>query len=81
MTPRSHPEPEARGCSWEELQTSKSRASGREEQPEEWWRLRRHRRAWRSYPKLKVRNGSDKEIPHVQGKEQWLRFAGAAMKR
>ena len=30
---------------------------------------------------LKVRKGSGEEIPLVQGKEQWLRFAGAAMKR
>ena len=46
----------------------------------EWW-LRRRRRAYRSYPTLKVRNGGGKEIPLVQGKEQWLCFAGAAMKR
>ena len=30
---------------------------------------------------LKVRNGGGKEIPLVQGKEQWLCFAGAAVKR
>ena len=30
---------------------------------------------------MKVRNGGGKEIPLVQGKEQWLGFAGAAMKR
>ena len=30
---------------------------------------------------MKVRNGGDKEIPLVQGKEQWLCFAGAAVKR
>ena len=64
---RSHPEP-------------KARAGGQEEPPEEWW-LRRHRRAERSYPTLKVRNGSGKEIPLVQGKEQRLCFAGAAVKR
>ena len=34
-----------------------------------------------SYPTLKVRKGSDEEIPLVQGKEQWLHFAGAAVKR
>ena len=28
-----------------------------------------------------MRNGSGKEIPLVQGKEQWLCFAGAAMKK
>ena len=30
---------------------------------------------------LKVRKGSGEEIPLFQGKEQWLRFAGAALKR
>ena len=30
---------------------------------------------------MKVRNGGGKEIPFVQGKEQQLCFAGAAMKR
>ena len=30
---------------------------------------------------FKVRRGSSEEIPLVQGKEQWLRFAGTAVKR
>ena len=30
---------------------------------------------------MKVRNGGGKEIPLIQGKEQWLCFAGAAVKR
>jgi len=30
---------------------------------------------------FKVRRGSGEEIPLSQGKEHWLRFAGAAMKR
>ena len=30
---------------------------------------------------MKVRKGCGKEIHFVQGKEQWLRFAGAAVKR
>ena len=30
---------------------------------------------------VKVRTGSGEEIPLVQGKEQWLRFAGVAVKR
>ena len=34
-----------------------------------------------SYRMLKVRNGGGKEIPLIQGKEQWLCFAGAAVKR
>ena len=29
---------------------------------------------------MKVRKGGGEEIPLLQGKEQWLRFAGAAMK-
>ena len=43
--------------------------------------LRRRRRAERSYSTFKVRKGSGEEIPLIQGKEQWLCFAGAAMKR
>ena len=30
---------------------------------------------------FKVRRSGGEEIPLVQGKEQWLRFAGAAVKR
>ena len=43
--------------------------------------LHGRRRAKRIYPTLKVRKGGGEEIPLVQGKEQQLRFAGAAMKR
>ena len=39
------------------------------------------RRVKRSYSTFKVRRGSCEEIPLVQGKEQWLCFAGAAVKR
>ena len=46
----------------------------------EWW-LHGHRRAERSYSTFKVRRGGHEEIPLVQGKEQQLRFAGAAVKR
>ena len=44
-------------------------------------RLRGHRRAERSYSTFKVRRGDCEEIPLVQGKEQQLCFAGAAVKR
>ena len=44
-------------------------------------RLRGCRRAERSYSMFKVRRGNREEIPLVQGKKQWLRFAAAAMKR
>ncbi|KAI4548036.1 hypothetical protein MG293_000366 [Ovis ammon polii] len=30
---------------------------------------------------LKIRRGGSEEIPLIQGKEQWLRFPGAAVKR
>ena len=46
---------------------------------EQW--LRRGRRAERSYSMFNVRSGGSEEIPLVQGKEQWLHFAGAAVKR
>ena len=46
---------------------------------EQW--LHRHRRAERSYSTFKVRRGSGEEIPLIQGREQWLCFAGAAVKR
>ena len=46
---------------------------------EQW--LRGRRRAERSYSKFQVRRGSGEEIPLVQGKEQWLCFPGAAVKR
>ena len=37
--------------------------------------------AERSYPTPEVRGGGWEELPHVQGKEQQMRFAEAAMKR
>ena len=43
--------------------------------------LHGRRRAERSYSTFKVRRGGCEEIPLVQGKEQQLCFAGAAMKR
>ena len=46
----------------------------------EWW-LCRQRRAERSYSTVKVRRGGHEEIPLVQGKEKWLRFAAVAMKK
>ena len=43
--------------------------------------LRWRRRAEKSYSTFKVRRGGHEEIPLVQGKEQWLCFAGAAVKK
>ena len=39
------------------------------------------RRPKRSYSMFKARRGGCEEIPLIQGKEQQLRFAGAAVKR
>ena len=60
----------------------KVRDGGREEQPmskEQW--LCGRRRAERTYSMFKVRRGGREEIPLVQSKEQWLHFAGGAVKR
>ena len=38
------------------------------------------RRAENTYSTFKIRRGGCEEIPLVQSKEQWLRFAGAAVK-
>ena len=43
------------------------------------WLMVRVRRVERSYSM--IRRGGCEEIPLVQGKEHWLRFAGAAVKR
>ena len=43
--------------------------------------LHGRRRVERGYSTSKVRRGGHEEIPLVQGKGQWLHFAGAAVKR
>ena len=62
--------------------TSEVRAAARRSYPvsKEWW-LCRQRRDEKSYSTFKVRRGGREKIPLVQGKEQRLRFAGAAVKR
>ena len=91
MAGRSYPTSEVRGSSREELPKSEVRGDSREELSHvrgqgQWLRgATPHPRsgavAGRSYPTLKVRKGNGEEIPLVQGKDQRLRFAGAAMKR
>ena len=56
-------------------------AARRSDPPSKEWWLHRHRMAYRSYSTFKVRRGSGEEIPFIQGKEQQLHFAGAAVKR
>ena len=77
MAERSYPTFEVRGCDQDELPKAEVRGGSREVQPmskEQW--LCGRRRAKRSYSTFKVRRGN-----LVQGKEQWLCFAGAAVKR
>ena len=69
-----------RRSSRESYPTSKVRGGGREELFKKQW-LRGRRRAERSYSAFKVRRGGGEEIHLVQGEEQRLRFAGAAVKR
>ena len=69
MARRSYPRPRSGAAAERSNLTSK----------EQW--VCGRRRAERSYSMFKVRRVSSEEIPLVQGKEQWLRFAGAAVKR
>lgn len=77
--------PHVRGQGWRPGGSTphlRSEAAAERSNPtsEEWW-LCGCRRAERSYSTFKVKRGGGEEIPLVQGKEQWMSFAGAAMKR
>ena len=63
---RSYPMPEVRGGSGEEQSHVQGAVAARAE---------------KSYSTFKVRRGGCEEIPLLQGKEQHLRLAGAALKR
>ena len=94
MAERSYPTPKVRGGHREHQAAMaqeqpkgatphpRSRTVAQRNNPttQEQW-LHGHRRAERSYSTFKVRRGSGEEIPLIQGKEQWLCFAGTAMKR
>ena len=71
-----------RGETWRSYPSPKVGAAAERSHPisKERW-LRGCRRAKRSYSTFKVRRDGSEEIPLVQDKEQWLCFAGAAMKR
>ena len=69
MAERSYHSPEVRAVARRSNPTSKEQ------------QLLECRRAKRSYYTFKVRRGRREETPLVQGKEQQLCFAGAAMKR
>ena len=66
---RSYPRPEARAGAWEELPHVQGTVAVRAQQGLE------------ELFHVKVRRSGSEEIPLVQGKEQQLRFAGAAVKR
>ena len=39
------------------------------------------KRGGEELPHVQIRGGSQEELPYFKGKEQWLRFAGAAVKK
>ena len=85
MATRSYPSPKVRSSGWQLRGATPRPRSGAvaersNHRSKERW-LHGHRRAERSYSRFKVRRGGHERIPLVQGKEQWLRFAEAAMKR
>ena len=69
MARRSHPETEARGCGREEKHHVQRAVVARAQEGLE------------ELSHIEVRKGSGEEIPFIQGKEQQLRIAGAAVKR
>ena len=73
---RSYPRSEIRGSGLER-QAMMAQEQPRGATP----RPRSGAAAYRSYSTFKVRRGGGEEIPLVQGKEQRLCFAGAALKR
>ena len=66
---RKFPTFQVRGGSREELPHLQGAAAAQAQEGE------------RSYSMFKVGRGGREKIALVQGKEQWLRFAGAAVKR
>ena len=82
MAERSYPASEVRGCGWEEQPHAGDWGGGREDQPHvQGVVVAQAQKGLEELSHLKVRKGGGEEIPLVQGKEQWLCFAGAAMKR
>ena len=64
------------------FRTSKVKGGGQEEIPHvQGEQMHGGRRAERSYSIFKVRRGGSEEIALDQGKEQWLHFVGATVKR
>ena len=71
-----------RSSGQEELPHARGRGGGRQEQADaQGAAAARVQEAERGCFTIKVRRGGREEIPLVQGKEQRLRFAGAAVKR
>nr|CAI9689626.1 unnamed protein product [Rangifer tarandus platyrhynchus] len=82
VTRRSYHTPQGRGRAERSNPTAEVGASAERSNPtSKERRLCWRSRAERSYSLFKVRRGGREEIPLIQGKEQRLRFPGAAMKR
>ena len=91
---RSHSRPEARGSSWEELPLVLGQGQWpggaplhlRPDACEDSPHIQGAAAAWaqeglKELSHIEGQEGGSEEIPLIQGKEQWLSFAGAAMKR
>ena len=74
--------PRPRAAMGRSNRTTEARGGGREDQPHVQGAVAaRVQEGLEDYPTLKVRKGGGEEKTLVQGKEQWLRCAGAAVKR
>ena len=81
MTLRSHPEPKARGGSWEEPLMPEARAGARPGGATQGVVAVQAQEGLEEPPHIEGQEGRREEIPLIQGKEQWLCFIGAAVKR
>ena len=77
---RSYPSPRSGAAAEWSYPASEARGGGREEQPHVQGAVAaRAQEGLEDLSHIEGQEGED--IPLVQGKEQWLRFAGAAVKR
>ena len=82
MPERSHPTPEARAATGSSNPTPKARGGGREGQPHVQGVVAVWVQEGVEEPShVEGQEGQREEIPLIQGKELWLCFAGAAVKR
>ena len=80
--PEEPPEPEARGGSQEEQPNARGQGGDQEEQPHFQGVVAVWAQEGLEEPShVEGQEGRQEEIPLTQGKEQWLYFSGASVKR